>query len=84
MDRCGFAKRRVLEIYLNIAEWGPDGQFGIAEGAAFAFGKSPRDLTAREAGLLAAILPNPITRSARLPSPSVRSWVEPMLRGLRR
>lgn len=65
-------KRRVLEIYLNIAEWGPDGQFGVAEGASYAFGKGPRDLNAREAGLLAAILPNPVTRSALKPGPGVR------------
>lgn len=65
-------KRRVLEIYLNIAEWGPDGQFGIEEGAAYAFGKTAAALNAREAGLLAAILPNPVTRSARQPGPAVR------------
>ena len=43
-------KRRVLEIYLNIAEWGPNGEFGAEAGARWAFGKSARDLTAREAG----------------------------------
>ncbi len=65
-------KRRVLEIYLNIAEWGPNGQFGAEAGARFAFGKSARDLTAREAATLAAILPNPHRRSARVPGPAVR------------
>jgi len=65
-------KRRILEIYLNIAEWGPDGQFGIEEAAAHAFGKAASALNAREAGLLAAILPNPVTRSARQPGPAVR------------
>ena len=43
-------KRRVLEIYLNIAEWGPNGEFGAEAGARWAFGKSARDLDAREAG----------------------------------
>ena len=52
-------KRRVLEIYLNVAEWGPNGQFGAEAGARHAFGKSARELTAREAALLAAILPSP-------------------------
>ena len=52
-------KRRVMEIYLNIAEWGPNGEFGAEAAARHAFGKSARDLTAREAALLAAILPNP-------------------------
>ena len=47
-------KRRVMEIYLNIAEWGPNGEFGAEAGARHAFGKSARDLTAREAALLAA------------------------------
>ncbi len=65
-------KRRILEIYLNIAEWGPDGRFGAEAAARWAFGKSARDLTAREAALLAAILPNPLIRSARQPGPAVR------------
>jgi monofunctional biosynthetic peptidoglycan transglycosylase len=65
-------KRRVIEIYLNIAEWGPNGQFGAEAAARFAFGKSARDLTARESGELAAILPNPLRRSARAPSTLVR------------
>ena len=65
-------KRRVLEIYLNIAEWGPNGEFGAEAGARWAFGKSARDLTASEAAELAAILPNPIRRSARIPSVLVR------------
>jgi monofunctional biosynthetic peptidoglycan transglycosylase len=65
-------KRRVIEIYLNIAEWGPNGQFGAEAAARFSFGKSARDLTARESGELAAILPNPLRRSARAPSTLVR------------
>jgi monofunctional biosynthetic peptidoglycan transglycosylase len=65
-------KRRVLEIYLNVVEWGPNGQFGAEAAARYAFGKSARDLTAREAALLAAILPNPRRRSARVPGPAVR------------
>ncbi len=65
-------KRRVLEIYLNIAEWGPNGEFGAEAGARWAFGKSAHDLTAREAGQLAAILPNPVRRSARTPNSMVR------------
>jgi monofunctional biosynthetic peptidoglycan transglycosylase len=64
-------KRRILELYLNVAEWGPDGRFGVAAGARHAFGKAPADLTAREAALLAAILPNPVRRSARSPNARV-------------
>jgi monofunctional biosynthetic peptidoglycan transglycosylase len=65
-------KRRVLEIYLNIAEWGPNGEFGAEAGARYAFGKSARNLNAREAAELASILPSPARRSARNPSPLVR------------
>ena len=62
-------KRRTLEIYLNIAEWGSNGEFGAEAGARRAFGRSARELTLREAALLAAILPNPIRRSATRPRP---------------
>src|SRR5262249_46641580 len=65
-------KRRVLEIYLNIAEWGPKGQFGAEAGSRYAFNKSVRSLTPREAALLAAVLPNPRRRSAKQPGPAVR------------
>ena len=65
-------KRRVLEIYLNIAEWGPNGEFGAEAGARWAFGKSARDLSLAEAAELAAILPNPVQRSARTPGVLVR------------
>jgi monofunctional glycosyltransferase len=65
-------KQRILEIYLNVAELGPSGQFGAQAGAAFAFGRSASSLSPREAALLAAILPNPVKRSARHPGPGVR------------
>jgi monofunctional biosynthetic peptidoglycan transglycosylase len=65
-------KRRTLEIYLNIAEWGPDGQFGAEAGSRHAFGKPVRAIGAREAALLAAVLPDPRRRSARTPGPLVR------------
>ncbi|NVN86030.1 MAG: monofunctional biosynthetic peptidoglycan transglycosylase [Rhodopseudomonas sp.] len=66
------SKQRVLEIYLNIAEWGPAGQFGAEAGAQFAFGRSASSLTPRDAALLAAILPNPVSRSARNPGRGVQ------------
>ena len=65
-------KQRVLEIYLNIAEFGPSGQFGAEAGSNYAFGHSAAILSPREAALLAAILPNPVRRSARNPGPGVR------------
>jgi monofunctional biosynthetic peptidoglycan transglycosylase len=64
-------KRRVMEIYLNIAEWGPNGEFGAEAASRRAFGKSAKDLTSREAAMLAAILPNPVRRSAQKPGPNV-------------
>ena len=65
-------KRRIMEIYLNIAQWGPNGEFGAEAGARAAFGKSAANLDGREAALLASILPNPLRRSARRPGPGVR------------
>jgi monofunctional glycosyltransferase len=65
-------KRRVLEIYLNIAEWGPSGQFGADAASRYAFNKSVRALSSGEAALLAAVLPNPHRRSAKQPGPAVR------------
>ena len=65
-------KPRILEIYLNIAELGPSGQFGAQAGAIYAFGHPASSLAPREAALLAAILPNPVRRSARNPGPGVR------------
>jgi monofunctional biosynthetic peptidoglycan transglycosylase len=65
-------KRRIAEIYLNVAEWGPNGEFGAEAGARWAFGIPARDLDAEEAAELTAILPNPIERSARHPSVLIR------------
>ena len=64
-------KRRVLEIYLNIAEWGPNGEFGIEAAARRAFNTGAHDLDARQAALLAAVLPNPHRRDPRAPKPGL-------------
>jgi len=53
------SKRRILEIYLNVAEWG-DGIFGIEAASRHYYHKSAKNLTAQEASRLAAVLPNPI------------------------
>jgi monofunctional biosynthetic peptidoglycan transglycosylase len=66
------SKRRILEIYLNVAEWGPGGQFGVEAGAEYAFHKPARDLSRYQAALLASVLPNPHDRSARSPGPGLR------------
>jgi monofunctional glycosyltransferase len=65
-------KRRLLEIYLNIAEWGPNGEFGVEAAARRAFGKSARNLSPREAAMLAAALPAPTRRDSGRPGPALR------------
>ncbi len=65
-------KRRQLEIYLNVVEWGPTGEFGAEAGARRAFGKPASALSAADAALLVATLPNPIRRNARQPNPGLR------------
>lgn len=52
-------KRRQLEIYLNIIEWGP-GVFGVSEASWYYFGKTPMELTPLESSYLASIIPGPI------------------------
>ncbi len=52
------SKKRIIELYLNVAEWG-DGVFGIEMAARTHFGKSAAVLNAQEAARLAAVLPNP-------------------------
>lgn len=56
-----WSKRRILEVYLNVAEFGP-GVFGIHAAAAHHFGTTPDRLTAAQSARLAAILPAPKTR----------------------
>lgn len=63
-------KRRILELYLNIAEWGP-GVYGAEAAALYHFNKPASDLTAAEAARLAVSLPNPTQRDAGDPEPRV-------------
>ncbi len=64
-------KQRIMEIYLNIAEWGP-GIFGVEAASQFHFSKPAFSLNEREAARLAVALPNPITRDAGDPGPRTR------------
>lgn len=66
-----WGKRRIMEVYLNVAEWG-DGIFGAEAAAQARFGKSAADLSALEAARLAAVLPSPNKWSADKPGPYVR------------
>jgi monofunctional glycosyltransferase len=66
------SKPRILEIYLNVAEWGPKGQFGAEAGAQYAFSRSAFAISPSQSALMAAILPNPLNRSAARPSAAVQ------------
>lgn len=67
-----WTKHRMAEVYLNIVEWAP-GIYGAEAASQFHFHKSAAKLTRREAALLAAVLPNPIKRSAGKPSRRVKA-----------
>ncbi|HSN91414.1 MAG TPA: biosynthetic peptidoglycan transglycosylase [Anaeromyxobacteraceae bacterium] len=75
-------KARLLEIYLNVIEWGP-GIHGIGPAARHWFGKDARDLSPGEAALLAAVIPNPVRYHGILargePSASWRDRVDALL-----
>ena len=64
-------KRRILEIYLNIAEWAP-GVYGIEAGAQHHFGIPASKLSARQAALMAVTLPNPAERDPAKPSAGLK------------
>ncbi|MEO7917176.1 MAG: monofunctional biosynthetic peptidoglycan transglycosylase, partial [Dokdonella sp.] len=71
-------KRRIIEVYLNVAEFG-DGVYGATAASKQFFGVAPAQLSARQSALLAAVLPNP--RSYRVNPPSLyvqrrAAWIE--------
>lgn len=77
-------KQRILEVYLNVAEFGR-GIYGVGAASDAFFHKSPSRLTAAEAALLAAVLPSPKRMRVNAPSPYVRSrqaWIEDQMRAL--
>ncbi|SMX40765.1 monofunctional biosynthetic peptidoglycan transglycosylase [Maliponia aquimaris] len=65
-----WSKRRILEVYLNLAEF-DEGVFGVDAAARHYFGVAPDKLSARQAALLAAVLPDPKDRNASRPSAAV-------------
>lgn len=77
-----WSKKRILTVYLNIAEFG-DGIFGVEAAAQRYFHKPASQLTPGEAALLAAVLPNPIRYRADAPSGYVRSRQAWILRQMR-
>jgi monofunctional biosynthetic peptidoglycan transglycosylase len=79
-------KQRILEVYLNIAEFGP-GLYGFPEASRHYFGLNPAQLSDDQAALLAAVLPNPIVLQANNPSGYLRErqrWIQEQMHQLRR
>jgi monofunctional biosynthetic peptidoglycan transglycosylase len=79
-----WSKERILEVYLNSAEWGP-GIFGAQAAAQYYFNTGAAYLTNQQAYLLAAILPSPLTRSASRPSQATQQrahWIGQQVRQL--
>jgi len=66
-----WGKRRILEVYVNVVEWGP-GIYGVEAAAHRYFGISARQLDAGRAALLAATLPAPLRFDPTRPSPSLQ------------
>jgi len=80
----GWSKKRILEVYLNIVEFG-DGVYGAEAAARTYFGKPAKRLTPSEAALLAAVLPNPRKFHANAPSDYIRgrqAWILNQMRQL--
>ncbi|MGI9326287.1 MAG: monofunctional biosynthetic peptidoglycan transglycosylase [Pseudomonadales bacterium] len=79
-------KRRILEVYLNVAEFGP-GVYGVGQASKRYFNKAPNDLNLNEAALLAAVLPNPKRLSVAAPGNYVQGrseWIEEQVQRLQR
>jgi monofunctional glycosyltransferase len=72
-------KRRIMEVYLNIAETGI-GTYGVEAGARRYFGKSATNLTRQEAARIAAVLPQPKKREAKAPSGFTRRYGNSIVR----
>ncbi len=75
-----WSKRRILEVYLNVAEF-DEGVFGVQAAARHHFGVDARDLSPLQAARLAAVLPDPKGRSASDPSSFVRSRTRAIISG---
>ncbi len=77
-------KRRILEVYVNIAEFG-DGVYGVQAASKQYFGRDAAHINAAQAARLAAVLPNPKHYSAARPGPYVlrrQQWIERQMRQL--
>lgn len=66
-----WSKKRIMEVYLNIAEWAP-GIYGVGAAAQYLYGTSAQKIGPREAALLAVTLPDPDNRNPSAPSRELR------------
>ncbi|WP_380055050.1 monofunctional biosynthetic peptidoglycan transglycosylase [Falsihalocynthiibacter sp. SS001] len=80
MVEATWSKRRIIEVYLNVAEF-DEGVFGVEAAADHYFRTSAADLTATQASRLAAVLPNPKGRSASQPTPWLRKRAQSIADG---
>jgi monofunctional biosynthetic peptidoglycan transglycosylase len=78
-----WSKQRILEIYLNIAEWGP-GVFGLEAASQYHFGRSAANLTPMQAALLASSLPSPLNYNPARPAQHLHKRAEWNLQQQRR
>lgn len=79
-----WGKKRIMEVYLNIAEMG-NGVYGVEAASQKYFGKSAKNISKSEAALIAAILPSPKKYSASNPGPYVRKrqqWISRQMRNV--
>lgn len=75
-----WSKRRILEVYLNVAEFG-EGVFGIEAASQHYFGRAAKDLTAIQSARLAAVLPAPKSRNPAKPTPAVERRAQAIISG---
>lgn len=77
-------KERILEVYLNSAEWG-EGIFGVEAASQHYFGVTAKQLTVQQACALAAVLPNPLQWSPAKPTPYIKQrmqWIQKQMTNL--
>lgn len=74
-------KQRILEIYLNIIEWGP-GLYGLRPAARHYFGKEPLDLSPREVAFLVSLIPGPVKYQASIQGGEVRRGFDTLVNNL--
>jgi len=77
-----WSKRRIMEVYLNIAEFGP-AIYGVEAASQEFFKKKSKDLTRNQAAMLTTVLPNPLRRNVISPTQYMRSYQQRVLRNMR-